>query len=89
MIIYHVVFSHIDLDVYIQNISNDNVLSVTDNEIHEDMILETYDAKQIWKKVAFAYKNHFTLTNHHSQKLLFSSSASNFGLKGKPKSNLC
>ena len=68
--------------VYIENISNDQVLTITNENIVKKEIMMQNDARQIWKKGEVDKEGYFTLSDRHSKKVLTAVSAQNLIIDG-------
>ena len=68
--------------VYIEDISNDQVLTITNENIVKKEIMMQNDARQIWKKGEVDKEGYFTLSDRHSKKVLTAVSAQNLIIDG-------
>ena len=68
--------------VYIENISNDQVLTITNENIVKKEIMMQNDATQIWKKGEVDKEGYFTLLDRHSKKVLTAVSTQNLIIDG-------
>ena len=68
--------------VYIEDISNDQVLTITNENIVKKEIMMQNDARQIWKKSEVDKEGYFTLLDRHSNKVLTAVSAQNLIIDG-------
>ena len=68
--------------VYIEDISNDQVLTITNENIVKKEIMMQNDARQIWKKSEVDKEGYFTLLDRHSKKVLTAVSAQNLIIDG-------
>ena len=68
--------------VYIEDISNDQVLTITNENIVKKEIMMQNDARQIWKKGEVNKEGYFTLSDRHSKKVLTAVSAQSLIIDG-------
>ncbi len=68
--------------VYIEDISNDQVLTITNENIVKKEIMIQNDARQIWKKGQVDKEGYFTISDRHSRKVLTAVSAQNLIIDG-------
>ena len=68
--------------VYIEDISNDQVLTITNENIVKKEIMMQNDARQIWEKGEVDKEGYFTLSDRHSKKVLTAVSAQNLIIDG-------
>jgi hypothetical protein len=68
--------------VYIEDFSNDQVLTITNENIVKKEIMVQNDARQIWKKSEVDKEGYFTLLDRHSKKVLTAVSTQNLIMDG-------
>ena len=68
--------------VYIEDISNDQVLTITNENIVKKEIMMQNDARQIWEKGEVDKEGYFTISDRHSKKVLTAVSAQNLIIDG-------
>ena len=68
--------------VYIEDISNDQVLTITNENIVKKEIMMQNDARQIWKKGEVDKEGYFTISDRHSKKVLTAVSAQSLIIDG-------
>lgn len=73
---------------YIENISKNKVLGVTEHSVNEDTMLQN-DARQMWKKGETNDEGYFTLINPRLKKVLTAISAHSLGIGGMLKNSKC
>ena len=68
--------------VYIEDISNDQVLTITNENIVKKEIMMQNDARQIWEKGEVDKEGYFTMSDRHSKKVLTAVSTQNLIIDG-------
>ena len=68
--------------VYIEDISNDQVLTITNENIVKKEIMMQNDARQIWEKGEVDKEGYFTISDRHSKKVLTAVSAQSLIIDG-------
>ena len=68
--------------VYIEDISNDQVLTITNENIVKKEIMVQNDARQIWEKGEVDKEGYFTISDRHSKKVLTAVSAQSLIIDG-------